>query len=453
MPLKKVTTRPARSIFFISLGCPRNRVDTEVMIGLTTQSGFVPTDRLEQADVIIINTCGFLQSAREESIKTIQEVLEQKKARAKVVVTGCAVQNHRELLQKECPGVWAFVSPGALQGIVQAIQSGETRLHEAKSFLEEKTTPRVLSTPPHYAFLKIAEGCCKRCAFCAIPSIKGALRSKPVENICLETQKLVDNGVSEIILIAQDLGDWGKDLGYTGSEGLIHVLQRMQALSFDVSLRLLYLYPDEVSPALIDLIGSGKGIIPYLDMPIQHISNRMLKLMRRSTTRDKICSTVALLRKRIPGIVLRTSVIVGFPGETEADVRELEEFLESAPFEHVGFFSYSQEEGTPAAEFPGQVAAREKEERLQRLMAIQQKNMDIYLHNMVGRQITATIDGFHPETKLLMTAHYYGQCPEVDNCILINDPRGVTGFGKEYVVTISGVSGSDLVGKVGKGEK
>lgn len=349
-------------LLFISLGCPRNRVDTEVMLGILLKAGYEPTDIINEADYIIINTCGFLETAREESLATIREMYEERKEGAKVIVVGCMVQTHDDIIKKHFPDIDYLLGSGDVEGILTAIQAKKqgSGITSARSYLEAGEVPRQISTPPHYAYLKIAEGCKKRCAYCIIPQIKGPLRSKSIEQIVKEFRVLRDQGVHEIILIAQDLGDWGKDQGYKRSDGLIKVLETLLQEKGDFWLRLLYLYPDEITHPLIKLMKSDPRICPYLDMPIQHVNKEILKAMHRATSKEAIIRSLEWLRLEIPEIAIRTSLIVGFPGETEKQFEELVEFVENYPIDNVGIFKYSNEPGSYAANLAGRFQKRLK---------------------------------------------------------------------------------------------
>jgi ribosomal protein S12 methylthiotransferase len=439
----------ARSVFFYSLGCPRNRVDTEYMIGLLQKEGLSVARAPEEADFIVINTCGFLEAARRESLETIKEAIRLAHPSARVIVTGCMVRNHGDLIKKECPSVHYLLGSGDLPSILRAVRDQEAGciISEEKSFLGGSAAPRTLSTPPHYAFLKIAEGCRKRCSFCIIPEIKGSLRSKPKDEILSELKRLLDSGVKEVILIAQDLGDWGKDL--ESGERLADLLKAiLRAEPRDFWLRLLYLYPDEIDSPLIDVIASDRRICHYLDMPIQHAADSVLRRMGRRTSKQQIIDTVTQIRTRIPDMVLRTSLIVGFPGETHEEFEELRAFLCDYPFEQVGFFSYSQEAGSYAAGLPDQIDTKTKEKRIAKLVRQQQKACEHYLRSFLGKELDVMVDGFHPDSHLLLRGHFSGQCPEIDGQIIINDFAKVEKFGMLYRVKITDFAGYDLIGSV-----
>jgi ribosomal protein S12 methylthiotransferase len=435
---------------FISLGCPRNLVDTEVMLGILLKAGYEITPHLEDADHIIINTCGFLEASREESLGTVEEAIEGRKKGARVIVTGCMVQTHEMEIKKHYPSVDYFLGSGDVENILKAVKEPTHGSHvtDARSYLEAGEVPRQISTPSHFAYLKIAEGCRKRCAYCIIPTIKGPLKSKPVDRILKEFRLLRNQGVQEIILIAQDLGDWGKEHGYKRSEGLIHVLQEILKEEGDFWLRLLYLYPDEITLPLIQLMKSDPRICPYLDMPIQHVNNTILKAMHRATSKEQIIETLQWLRMEIPDISIRTSLIVGFPGETDKQFQELIEFIQEYPLDQVGIFQYSQEPGSVAASLPDQVPEDVKKKRQQRLAKVQQKVVNQLLKKQIGKTLEVVVEGYHPETDLLMVGRHLGQCPDIDGIVILNDTEVVDAFGKRYLVEITDVATYDLVGTV-----
>jgi ribosomal protein S12 methylthiotransferase len=437
-------------IHFISLGCPRNLVDSEVMLGILMKAGYEVTEELQEADFLVINTCGFLEASRKESMDTVRETLAQRKKTAKLVVTGCMVQTHHDEMQKQFPGIDYLLGSGDVQGILQAVQSTQKGklVSTARSFLENGEIPRQISTPKHYAYLKIAEGCRKRCSYCVIPTIKGPLKSKNKEQIMREFHHLLNEGVHEIILIAQDLGDYGKDFGSKNQAALIDLLQSMLAVDKKFWLRLLYLYPDEITDELIALIKSDARVCPYLDMPIQHINNAMLKSMRRATSKEDIIETITKLRKEIPDIVIRTSLIVGFPGETEEQFEELAQFIQEYPLDNIGIFKYSREPGSHSYDLPNQIDDEIKEKRYHQLMKIQQKVVKKRNARYIGKKLPVVLEGYHPETNLLMVGRFYGQCPEIDGQVIINDGRKVKAFGQMYTLEVTEVAGYDLVGRV-----
>ncbi len=437
-------------IHFISLGCPRNRVDTEVMLGILLRAGYEVSPTIEEAHYTVINTCGFLEAAREESLETIGEVLAKKQGGAKVIVTGCMVQNHREVIQERYPAIDYFLGSGDVAAILQAITAPEKGacVTSARSYLQEGEVPRRLSTPSHYAYLKIAEGCKKQCAYCIIPSIKGKLKSKSLERVVAEFKLLLDEGVKEIILIAQDLGDWGKDRGYRRASGLIALLKALLADRRDFWLRLLYLYPDEITPELITLMQSDPRICRYLDMPIQHINDRVLKAMHRKTTRAHICRTLEALRASLPDIAIRTSFIVGFPGESEEEFAELENFITAAALDEVGVFSYSREPKSAAFALPDQIDEAVKTRRKDSLIVAQQRVLKTKLQKKIGQTVRVLVEGYHPDSNLLLRGRHQGQCPDIDSEVILNTTDGVEAFGQWYPVLVTAVAGCDLIGHV-----
>lgn len=442
-------------IHFISLGCPRNLVDSEVMLGLLIKSGYEVSESLEDADYLVINTCGFLEASRKESMDTVKETLESRKSSAKLIVTGCMVQTHSEDMQKQFPGIDYLLGSGDVEGIIKAVESTQKGkiVTSARSYLEVGEVPRQLSTPKHYAYLKIAEGCRKRCAYCVIPTIKGPLRSKTQEQVMKEFNMLLNQGVNEIILIAQDLGDYGKERGSKNLKALIDLINEMLAVKKDFWLRLLYLYPDEITDELIALIKSDSRICRYLDMPIQHINNAMLKSMRRATSKEDIIGTITKLRQEMPDVVIRTSLIVGFPGETEEQFEELVTFIKEHPLDNIGVFQFSREPGSHAYDLPDQIPEEIKKKRYEKLMKTQKKVLAKLNAKWIGKKVPVVVEGYHPETKLLMRGRFYGQCPEIDGQVIINDGRNVTAFGQIYNLEITDVSEYDLIGRVLEGIK
>jgi ribosomal protein S12 methylthiotransferase len=435
-------------IHFVSLGCARNLVDTEVMLGILLKSGYEVTDEIERADYLVVNTCGFLASARKESCDTIDALFQGKKKQAKVIVAGCMVQKHKEELKTQFPGIHYFLGSGDMEKILEAVQSdaqGEA-VTSARSYLEWGEIPRQLSTPKNYAYLKIAEGCAKQCAFCIIPKIKGPLRSKPQEQVLKEFDALLSQGVHEVILIAQDLGDYGKERKEKFAlEGLVREMLKRKG---DFWLRFLYLYPDEITDELLSLMASDSRICAYLDMPIQHINPVMLKAMRRKTSRDQIISTIESLRKKLPGAVIRTSLMVGFPGETEEQFEEMVQFIQDHPLDNIGIFKYSREEESPSAKMEGHLSEEIKQIRFEKLAATQMKVVRKQNKSYLGKKLKVIVEGYHPDSPYLMRGRFYGQCPEIDGQVIINDGRKVDAFGKFYEVEITDVADYDLIGCV-----
>jgi ribosomal protein S12 methylthiotransferase len=454
---RRYRPRP-KKIMFQSLGCPRNFVDTEVMLGITVQSGMEMTQDIEEADYLVVNTCGFLESARAESRSAIEELIEGKKPKSKLLVTGCMVNLHKDEILEDYPQVDAILGSGAIDKVLDTIhkldKSDERLVQSAsrRSFLEQGDTPRFLATPPHYAYLKIAEGCKKQCSFCIIPKIKGRLQSKPIPQLVEEFQALLEHGPSEIILIAQDLGDYGKDLKSKTSD-LGKLLQKLLQATDDENLwlRLLYLYPDEITPELLDIMESDPRICRYLDMPIQHSHNDMLKLMRRTTTSEEIQQTILNLRQRLPGIHIRTSLMVGFPGETEEHFEHLLDFVKEYELDNVGVFTYSDEKMAYSSRLPNHVTEEVKEERYDRIMRTQFEIVRRKNQQRVDtkERLQVVVEGMQDDN---IVGRYYGQCPDIDSQIIVQGNSRVFP-GERYWVELTGFDDYDLIGKVVEGPK
>ncbi|MBM3198647.1 MAG: 30S ribosomal protein S12 methylthiotransferase RimO [Chlamydiae bacterium] len=435
-------------IHFTSLGCARNLVDTEVMIGILLKAGYEATPVMQEADYLVVNTCGFLASSRDESCETILQLDKEKKKGARLVITGCMVQKHKEELQARVKGVHYFLGSGDVEKILEAIEAEEAgeAVTKARSYLQQGEVPRCISTPKHYAYLKIAEGCAKQCAFCIIPKIKGPLKSKSIEQVMKEFTLLLDQGVHEIILIAQDLGDFGKES--REKYNLVDLLRTISQNPRPFWLRLLYLYPDEITPELVEVMKADPRICRYLDMPIQHINDTMLQAMKRKTSKQQIEETLHRLRKELPGVVIRTSLMVGFPGETEEQFQEMVRFVRSFALDNIGIFKYSKEAESASASYEGHLSEEVKERRYQTLAKAQLDALRKGSKKWVGKVLPVVVEGYHPESSLLMRGRHYGQCPEIDGEVIINDGRKVTAFGQLYLVEITEAAGVDLVGKV-----
>ena len=435
-------------IHFTSLGCARNLVDSEVMIGILLKAGYEMAMQMQDADFLVVNTCGFLASSRQESSDTIAELIREKKEGAKLVVAGCMVQKHKEELQERFSDIHYYLGSGDVEKILEAIETpvaGEA-VTTARSYLQSGEVPRQVSTPKHYAYLKIAEGCAKQCAFCIIPKIKGPVKSKPIAQVMKEFNLLLDQGAHEIILIAQDLGDFGKET--REKKGLEDLLRTISQEQRPFWLRLLYLYPDEITDEMIDILAKDPRICRYLDMPIQHIHDDMLKAMRRKTSKEQIMSILSKLRSRLPDIVIRTSLMVGFPGETEEHFEELLQFVKEAKLDNVGIFKYSLEKESPSAELPDHISEEVKERRYQKLAKAQLEVVRKNSRKWVGKKLSVLVEGYHPDSPFLMRGRHYGQCPEIDGQVIINDGRKVTAFGEFYQVEITEAADYDLIGKV-----
>ncbi len=381
-------------IHFTSLGCARNLVDSEVMMGILLKSGYEAAFEVKDADFLVVNTCGFLASSRQESSDTIEDLIQEKKEGAKLIVAGCMLQKHQEELKRRFPDIHYYLGSGDVEKILEAIETpvaGEA-VTRARSYLQWGEVPRKVSTPKHFAYLKIAEGCAKQCAFCIIPKIKGPLKSKPVEQVIKEFSLLLKQGVYETVLIAQDLGDFGKET--REKKGLEHLLLEMGKLKQPFWLRLLYLYPDEITDRLIEVIAQDPRICRYLDMPIQHINDTMLKAMKRKTSKEAIISTIHKL--------IRTSLMVGFPGETEEQFQELLEFVKEFRLDNIGIFKYSKEKESASANLPDHISEEVKEKRFQKLAKVQLNVVRKNSRRWVGKTLKVLVEGYHPDSPFLM---------------------------------------------------
>jgi ribosomal protein S12 methylthiotransferase len=441
-----------RTVFTVSLGCPKNLVDTELMLGLLVEAGFAPCEEAEEADLLLVNTCGFIQSAVEEGIEEILTLAEVKAQwpEKKLVVVGCMVQRYGADLAKELPEVDLFIGTEGTQDIVSRVQAlaqaENPQVHLAlPTFLQDSTMPRKLSSPAHRAYMKVTEGCANRCAYCLIPSLRGELRSRNLADLVNEVGMLAENGVQEVTLVAQDLTAYGHDLG-PGAPHLVELLRALLDASEIPWFRLLYLYPTRVNAELLEFMAANPRIVPYLDIPLQHVSDSVLKGMNRPYGRQQIEALLARIRSLLPQAAIRTTFMVGFPGETEADVRQLAEFMEEQKLAHVGIFGYSNEEGCAAYTLPGQCSEEEKSERRQRLMELQSGISLAKNQAMVGRVEKVLIEGWSRETDLLLEGRTRFQAPEIDGCVYIN--AGVGNPGDIVEVLITEAHPYDLVGEI-----
>ena len=437
----------SNQVHFISLGCARNIVDSEIMLSFLTQNNYIISTNLKQADVIIVNTCGFLQKAREEGIAILKKIFQKKKPSSKIIVTGCMIPLHIKKLQQLFPKIHYYLGPGDIDKIIFAIQEKKPGqiISFKKSFLEKK--PRtLLSTPPHYAYLKISEGCSKFCSYCLIPQIKGPLKSKSQKQVLIEFRSLLKNGVKEIILVAQDLSDYGKDR--KEKNALTSLLKTLLKEKGNFWLRLLYLYPDDINEDFLQLMKTDTRLCSYLDIPLQHINTSILKSMGRKTKKEKILQTIEKIRFHIPNCVIRTTFIVGFPKEGEKEFQELLDFIRQARLDHVGVFPFSPEKNTLAATFPHQISKKIREKRAALLMKEQLKIVKEKNKKMIGQRLLCVIDRYHPDSKFLLQGRHQGQCPEVDSSIILNKFDKVHSFGERHEVKITGFSEHDLIGTV-----
>ena len=438
----------SNQIYFASLGCARNLVDSEVMIGQLIKAGYELTPEQEKADFLIVNTCGFLESARQEALEVIEEFFMSKKPKAKVIAVGCMVQKKEKLLREKFPKIHALLGSGDAEKIVEAVQSAVSKdqVSNQKSYLQLGEVPRFVSTPSNYAYLKIAEGCKKQCSFCIIPSIKGKLKSKPVAQVVKEFTSLLSQGVKEVILIAQDLGDYGKD--FSEKVSFSSLLKELLRVPGDYWIRLLYLYPDEVNDELIQVMSSDSRICPYVDMPIQHINDEILQKMHRKTNKKQIYQIINKLRAKIPKIAIRTSLMVGFPGETEEQFEELLSFVKEVKLSHIGVFTYSKEEEAYSAKLEGHLPFSIKEKRQKKLLETQLKIAKKQNEKLIGSKEVVVVDGTHPDSPYLLQARSQKQCPEIDGCFILNDFAQIPETGNRFEVEITGYSDYDLIAKV-----
>ncbi len=438
-------------VSLVSLGCPKNLVDSEVMLG------HLPLDRYEitldesEADIIVVNTCAFINDAKEESIDTILEVSDYKEAGncKLLVVAGCLPQRYQDVLTEQLPEVDLFLGtaegPHIVELIEQQLQSqSPTQEVGVPDYLYDHETPRVNSSPTYSSYVKIAEGCSNHCSYCVIPQLRGKLRSRSIASVVQEVCNLADQGVTEIVLIAQDITDYGADRSDGATlEMLLKELVRIKNI---VWIRLLYAYPDGVSDELIELIATEEKICSYLDLPLQHIDGQMLTQMNRHLDEQQTRDLVQRLRDRIPDLTLRTSFIVGFPGETREQFDKLLKFVEAGHFERVGVFRYSREEGTIAAKLPGQIPARTKTSRLNKLMKAQARVSFNKNRALVGRIEQVLVEGYSEETDLLLKGRSARQAPDIDGQYLITS--GVADVGEYVQLKITDSSEYDLIGEI-----
>lgn len=437
-------------IMFVSLGCDKNLVDTEMMLGMLQQKGFTFTDDETEADIVVVNTCCFIGDAKEESINTLLEMAELRKngsIRA-LLATGCLAQRYREEIQKEIPEVDAILGTMAIEEIAEAVEQvlqGEGRNH----FRELNSAPasyrdRVLTTGGHFAYLKIAEGCNKRCTYCIIPKVRGDYRSIPMEELTAQAEALAEKGVRELILVAQETTLYGVDL--YGKKSLPELLHRLAAISGIYWIRILYCYPEEITEELIETIAAEPKVCHYLDIPIQHASDEVLRRMGRRTNQEELRQWIGRLRERIPDICLRTTLISGFPGETQEDFEELYRFVNEMEFDRLGVFPYSQEEDTKAAEMPDQVPEEVKCFRRDELMELQQAIAFEKAEQMVGRVLDVMVEGKVADEDVYVT-RTYRDAPNVDGYLFLNTSATLmTGDFVKVLVTDS--NEYDLIGEI-----
>ena len=434
----------------VSLGCPKNLVDSEVMLGTLGGRGYEVTADPADADVIVVNTCTFIEPARKESIDTILEMAEFKKRGRcrRLVVAGCMVQRHHDELKTLVPEIDALVGLNDIERIAEAcaLEAGARfeASREVAEYLYSERSPRLLATPQYSAYLKISEGCDHTCSFCAIPSFRGVQRSRTIASVVEEATRLAAGGVVELNLIAQDSTDYGADLkDGTTPAGLLRALDEVDGLRW---IRVLYAYPNRVTPEFIAALASGRRIARYLDLPLQHADAGMLRVMRRGGTAETHLKLLEALRRAVPGIALRTTFIVGFPGETDAQFATLCRFVETARFDSVGVFTYSEEKGTSAATLADDVPEEVKEERRASLMLIQETLSSERNQGRVGTEVEVLVEGPHEESDLLLAGRTEGQAPQIDGQVVITDAPRVLYPGEFVRVRIDEAHAHDLVG-------
>ena len=435
-------------IAFVSLGCAKNLVNTEQMMALVKAAGHTVTGDPEGADVAVLNTCGFIDSAKSEAIQNILELaaLKEQGKLGKLLVAGCLTQRYRDEILEELPEIDGILGTGSYTDIVPAIDSvmeGDTPTYFGDIDHTIEDGDRVVSTPPYTAFLKIAEGCDNRCAYCVIPSLRGRYRSRTMESLLAEAKKLADDGVQELVVIAQDITRYGTDLYH--KRMLPELLTELCKLPFHW-VRLHYLYPDELDDALIDVIAREHKILNYIDIPLQHINDRILKAMNRRSTKAEIIALLKKLRDRLPGLVLRTSLICGLPGETEEEFEELCDFLRESGSERAGIFQFSPEEGTPAAVMPDQVDPDTAKRRVELLVELQSRVMDAGNESRLGETLEVLCEGFDPDMGCY-AGRSYADSPDVDGKVFFT-AAGLVPAGTFVNVRITGTSDGDLTGEI-----
>jgi ribosomal protein S12 methylthiotransferase len=436
---------------FVSLGCPKNLVDSERMLGRLAQDGYTLVTEADGADVVVVNTCGFIEPARQESLGVIREMLKLKDEGkvGSVVVAGCLAQRKGDELLQEVPGVDQIVGVFGREEITQVVERATMHRAEQRSLFRPapvralEDTARLRVTPRHYAYLKISEGCDRTCTFCAIPGMRGKHVTKPIEEVVREAKELANDGVRELILVAQDTTYYGLDLyGEVRFAELLRELDKIDGIEW---IRVLYLYPIFFTDALIETIATSKKVIPYLDMPLQHINDRTLKRMQRRVRRDDIVDLLAKLRSSIKNLTMRTTFIVGFPGETDAEFEELVAFVKDAKFERCGVFTYSYEPGTPAVKLEGHLDEAIKVERRARLMEAQQQVALAWSAAQVGKTIDVIVDGPDPEMPSHVQARSHADAPDID-CMVRVKGKGLQ-MGDIVTVKVTAADGYDLAAR------
>jgi ribosomal protein S12 methylthiotransferase len=481
LPSASETTFKRRKVGFVSLGCPKNLVDSEVMMGMLAEAGAELTHKTDDADVIVVNTCSFIDRAQRESVDTILEMAQLKAAgkTQKLVVAGCLVERYRDEIRKNIPEVDAVVGTGELEAILRATgieasrpsspfvilqsraegilreqqgrfsrESWDGAIADLPNYLYDDTTPRLLATPKHSAYIKIAEGCDHPCSFCIIPQLRGKFRSRRFESVIAEAEKLAKSGVREITLIGQDTTCYGEDLGL--KDGLALLLEKLAAVPDLRWIRFLYAYPNKVTGRLLETIAAHEKICSYIDVPLQHASASALKRMKRGGSAEVFLRSIEKMRTTIPNLTLRTSFIVGFPGETEQEFEELCDFVREARFDWMGAFGYSDEEGAAAHHLEKKLSAREIERRRKQLMQIQQKISKRAKKALIGKRFELLLEGTSDETDLLLEGRTAMHAPEIDGKVFVNDvPEGEEVLpGEFYPCEITEAHDYDLVARI-----
>jgi len=431
----------------VSLGCPKNLVDSEVMLGILKGAGLELTADEAQADILVVNTCGFIGDAKEESIDTILSLAEHKKTGRcrKLIVAGCLSQRYKDDLSESLPEVDCFIGTGEYHRIAEVVEDGflERVLVGLPTYIHDYTTPRIISTPGFYAYVKVAEGCSNHCSYCSIPSIRGAFRSRPIDSVVKEAESLAGQGIKEINLIAQDTTSFGKDRG----EGLEPLLKKLIPVKGIEWIRLLYLYPGRITDEVITIMKNEEKVLPYIDLPLQHISPPVLKAMNRQYTRIGVEALIEKLRSRLPDVTLRTSMIVGFPGEKESDFKELLDFVESVKFDRLGVFTYSREEGTPAWSMKGQVQKKIKSGRMDALMSAQREISLEKNRALVGSAVSVMVEGANEDGDGFgLKGRAASQAPDVDGAVYLKGRHVEPG--KIVSAIVTGAGDYDLYAEV-----
>jgi ribosomal protein S12 methylthiotransferase len=438
---------------FVSLGCPKNLVDSEVMMGILAREGYELTPRADDAEILVVNTCSFIEPAQKESVEAILEMAEYKKfgSAKRLIVAGCLVERFRNQILEQVPEVDAVVGTGEVARILEAVE-GDLRIlpPQVPSFLYHDLTPRIVTTPKHQAYIKIAEGCDHPCTFCIIPQLRGSFRSRRFESVVREAENLAAAGTREITLIGQDTTSYGEDLGLR--DGLARLLERLAKVEDLVWVRFLYAYPNRVTQKLLDTLAAHPRLAKYVDMPLQHASRSVLARMKRGSNGDAFLKLLERIRATIPGVALRTSFIVGFPGETEADFSELCDFVQAAKLDWMGVFEYSDVDNAASFPFKDKVDAQTVIDRRNRLMAQQKKISRQKLHAFKGRVETALIEGPSKDNPLVWEARLEAMAPEIDGRLYLIDievpPFGSARPGDVIRVEITKTDAYDLIGRV-----